>query len=345
MIFIWPIMLGALFLIPLLVVLYVGLQQRRRQLLAQYGNLTMLQGGTAWKPGASALTRRHIPPLVFLAALTILILALGRPQMTVSLPRVQGTVILAFDVSGSMAADDMKPSRLEAAKAAAREFVKKQPPSVEIGVVTFSQGGFSAQAPTSDQDVVLAAISRLKVQAGTSIASGIESALKAIDLSYGRSGDLGNGEPPSLATTPTSAPTPTPVPKGTYTSAVIVLLTDGENTSNPDPTQSAQTAADRGVRIYTVGVGSPEGAILHIGGFTVRTRLDEATLQQVSQLTGGAYYNAQTEEDLHTIYDNLSPQLILKPQNIEVTALFAGAGILVLLVGGGLSLAWLGRIP
>lgn len=192
---------------------------------------------------------------------------------------------------------------------------------------------------------MLAAINRLKVQNGTSIAHGINSALNEIALSEGRSGGLGNGEPQSLSQTPTDAPTPTPVPRGTYTSAVIVLLTDGENTQSPDPTQSAQTAANQGVRIYTVGVGSPAGADLHLNGFTVHSQLDEQTLQQIAQMTGGTYYNAQTEQDLHSIYDNLSPQLVIKPEKTEVTAIFAGMGILVLLVGGALSLLWLGRVP
>lgn len=346
MTFIWPMMLGALLLVPLLIAAYVGMQQRRRRLLAQYGNLTLLQEGAGGRPSAARRpVRRHIPAVVFMIALAILIVALARPQTTVSLPMMEGTVILAFDVSGSMAADDMKPTRLDAAKSAAIAFVQQQPSSVQIGVVTFSEAGFSTQAPTSDKDTVLAAISRLKVQKGTSIAHGIDAALNAIALSQGRNGDITSDEPPSLAATPTGAPSPTPVPKGTYTSAVIVLLTDGENTQAPDPIKAAQTAADRGVRVYTVGIGSTEGATLHIDGFTVRSRLDENTLQQISQMTGGTYYNAQTEQDLHAIYDNLSPQLVMRPQTTEVTALFAGVGILVLMVGGALSLLWLGRVP
>ena len=278
--------------------------------------------------------------MLFLISLTILIVALARPQTVVSLPRIEGTVILAFDVSGSMAADDLKPTRMEAAKAAARDFVQLQPPSVQIGVVSFSEGGFSVQAPTYDEGAVLAAINRLAPQRGTSLAYGILTSLDAIAVAN-------SGETTHFYSnlTPTPAPTPTPVPKGTYTSAAIVLLTDGENNESPDPLAAAQTAADRGVRIYTVGIGSAAGSILHIDGFTVRTQLDEAMLKQISQITNGVYYNAENEQDLKAIYDNLDPQLVIKPEKTEVTSLFAGVSILVLLIGGAFSLSWFGHLP
>jgi Ca-activated chloride channel family protein len=330
-------MLVWLLLAPTFVLMYTGLQKRRRSLAAKFGNAGLAEGTATRRPGA---VRRHLPPALFLVALMILIVALARPQTVVSLPRLEGKIILAFDVSGSMGADDLKPTRLEAAKAAAREFVLRQPSSVEIGVVTFSESGFSTQSPTSDQDAVLAAISRLTLQRGTSLARGIEASLNTIAA--------GTEQQPltlSIDRAETPSPTPSPMPKGTYTNAVIVLLTDGENNQSPDPLTFAQAAADRGVRIYTVGVGSAEGAMLHIEGFTVRSRLDEPTLKQISDMTGGTYYNAATEEDLHAIYDNLNPQLVVKPQKIEVTSLFAGAGILLLMMGGALSLLWLGRLP
>lgn len=335
MTFIWPTMLLSLLLIPVFVALYLRLQQRRRRLAAHYGSL-----GLAQEPGGSGPgLRRHLPPAFFLLSLTILLVALARPQTVVSLPRTEGTVILAFDVSGSMAADDLKPTRMEAAKVAAQDFVEHQPASVRIGVVAFSDGGLSIQAPTNDAGAVLAAINRLTPQRGTSLASGIFAALDTIN---------GNTEPsPSLYSNliPTLTPTPTPLPAGTYTSAAIVLLTDGENNENPDPLAAAQVAADYGVRIYTVGIGSPAGVPLHVDGFTVQTQLDEATLQQIAQLTDGAYYNAESEQDLLDIYDNLTPQLVIEPEKIEVTSLFAGSGILVLLVGGLFSLLWLNRLP
>jgi Ca-activated chloride channel family protein len=143
----------------------------------------------------------------------------------------------------------------------------------------------------------------------------------------------------------TPMPTPTPVPAGTYAPAAIVLITDGENTTSPDPLAAAQAAADRGVRIYTIGIGSAAGTTLHINGYVVHTQLDEATLQQLSLLTDGEYFNAQNEQDLKSIYDNLDTQLVVKPEKMEVTSIFAGASLFMLLIGGVFSLLWFGRLP
>ena len=338
--FIWPVMFVLLLLIPLGVVLYIRMQRRRRRLAARYGSFGLGQQAAGRRPGA----RRHIPIILFLIGLTILIVALARPQTVVSLPRIEGTVILAFDVSGSMAADDMQPTRMEAAKVAARDFIEQQPPNVQIGVVSFSESGFSVQAPTNDQGPVLAAINRLAPQRGTSLAYGILTSLKAIQTAE-------EGEKPqfysNLTPTPQGEPepTPTPVPPGTHTSSVIVLLTDGENNTSPDPLVAAQTAADRGVRIYTIGIGSAAGSILHIDGLTIRSRLNEDLLQQIAEITDGSYYNATTAEDLQAIYHGLNPQLVIKPEKTEITALFAGVGILILLIGGALSLVWFSRLP
>jgi Ca-activated chloride channel family protein len=329
-------MLAWLLLLPVLVVMYVQIQQRRRRMTAGFGDPVLMRE----TPGTRTGVRRHIPAILFLVALGILIVALARPQAEVGLPRLEGTVILVFDVSGSMAADDLKPTRMEAAKAAALDFVANQPPTVRVGVVSFSDGGFTTQPPTDDQASVAAAINRLAVQSGTSVGRGIEAALNVI------AADAGEG-PLTLAVTRTDvpAPTATPVPDGAYKSAVIVLLTDGENNQDPDPLELAQRAEDRGIRIYTVGIGTTEGAILNIEGFSIRSRLDEEGLQQIAQLTGGEYFNATSEEDLRAIYNNLNPQLMIRPQEMEVTSLFVGAGILVLVIAGALSLVWLGRLP
>ncbi len=328
----WPIMFFALLLVPLFGLLYARAQQRRRRAAASFG----IPASTDSTSGRIGM-RRHIPATLFLTGMTILLLALARPQATLSLPRVEGTVILAFDVSGSMAADDLQPTRMEAAKAAARGFVEDQPPSVLIGVVAFSDGGLSVQAPTDDREAVLASIDRLKPQRGTSLGSGILAALSVI-LSDG-------SQTPSTALTPSALPTPTPLPRGQYAPAMIILLTDGENNMSPDPLAAAQVAADRGVRIYTIGIGSVAGTTIEVEGFMVHTRLDEALLKQVAMLTDGAYYNAQTEEDLREVYDGLRPQLVVRPKEIEVTSIFAGVSILMLLIGGMVSLLWFGRVP
>jgi len=249
-------------------------------------------------------------------------------------------VILAFDVSGSMAADDLKPTRMEAAKAATQDFVERQPPGVVIGVVAFSDAGLSVQAPTNDQATVLAAIKRLTPERGTSLGQGIRAALSTIATAE-------NGPVTNYYSNRSPAPTatPAPVPPGSHTSAVIVLLTDGENTQPPDPGAAAQAAADQGVRIYTVGIGSAAGTTLDVDGFKVHTQLDAATLQHISDVTGGTYYAAADEQDLHKVYDELDTRLVVKPQMIEVTSLFAGASVLLLVVGGVFSLLWLGRLP
>ncbi len=336
MTFIWPTMLlFALLLIPLLIVFYLILQRRRRRFAAKYGSLGLVQ-----EPAGRGIgLRRHLPPILFLIGLAILLFALARPQTEISLPRIEGTVILAFDVSGSMAANDLQPTRMEAAKTAARDFVQHQPPSVQIGIIAFSDSGFSVQTPTNDQDAILAAINRLTPQRGTSLANGILVSLNTIAAM----GQQNTHFYSSL--TPGPTPSPTAVPQGTYSSAVIVLLTDGENNENPDPLAAAQTAAKEGVRIYTVGIGSAAGTILHVNGFTVHTQLDEATLQQIAQITGGTYYNADSKEALLKIYDSLNPQLIIKPEKTEVTSIFAGASVLVLLIAGLFSLLWFSRLP
>jgi len=328
-------MLWSLLLVPLFVAGYVLLMRRRKRITASYGSLGVVRGPSGKGPGFS----RHIPTTLFLAGLAVLTVSLARPQAVVSLPRVEGTVILAFDVSGSMAATDFKPTRMEAAKVAAQDFIQHQPAGVVIGVVAFSDSGFAVQPPTNDRDALLAAIKRLSPQHGTAVGRGIEGSLNTITAN--------NQEGPLTYSniSPTLEPTPTPVPKGTYTSAAIVLLSDGENNESPDPLAAAQVAADRGVRIYTVGIGSVAGTNVHVNGFTVHTALDEQTLKQIAQITGGAYYNAQNEQDLLKIYDNLSSSLIIKPEKTEITSLFAGASILILLIGGVLSLSLFSRLP
>lgn len=331
--FIWPTMLVFLVVVPLFVLFYLRMQRRRQRAVTLYGTLGIVQ-----EAGRPLGARRHIPPLFFLTGLTILLIALARPQAVVSLPRLEGTVILAFDVSGSMAADDLEPTRMEAAKAAAMSFVQRQPSTIQIGVIAFSDSGLAVQPPTTDQELVLAAINRLAPERGTSLAHGIAASLETIFMPEEETNYYSN-------LTPTPVPSPTPMPEGVYSPAVIVLLTDGENTAPPDPLEAAQFAADRGVRIYPIGIGSAEGVILEVEGFTVHTRLDEAMLQQLAQFTDGAYYNAENEEELQAIYEELDPQFVIKPEAMEVTSLFAGASVLLMLIGGAFSLVWFSRLP
>jgi Ca-activated chloride channel family protein len=333
--FIWPVMLASLIAIPFFVLLYLRLQRRRKRLAARYGSL-----GLAPVAGRGLGWRRHIPMALFLVGLAIMFIALARPQAVISLPRMEGIVMLTFDVSGSMAADDLQPTRMEAAKEAARQFVLSQPPSVQIGVVAFSDSGFTVQVPTNEQEAVLATLDRLKPERGTSLGNGILMSLEAI--ANAQAGDTSSYYT-DLTLTPT--PTPTPMPSGLYTPAVIVLLTDGENTTSPDPLEAAQTAANRGVRIHTVGIGSAAGSVLKIEGYSIRSQLDEEMLQRLSRMTDGTYYNAKSEQELLTIYDNLNPQLVIKPQEMEITAVLAGLSIVILLIGAAFSLVWFSRLP
>jgi Ca-activated chloride channel family protein len=239
-----------------------------------------------------------------------------------------------------MAATDLEPTRMDAAKAAARAFVERQPPSVRIGVVAFSDSGFSVQVPTNDGTLVLAAINRLAAERGTSIGRGIITSLTTLATAEA---DPAAGFYTNRSPDPT--PVPTPVPKGTYASAAIILLSDGENNQQPDPIEAAGDAADAGVRIYTVGIGSAAGSTIEVEGFKVHSRLDEPMLRQISDVTDGAYYAAASSDELKAIYDTIDTRLVVRSEEMEVTSLFAAAGVLVLLVGGIASLLWLGRLP
>ena len=326
-------MLITLVTIPVLAGLYLLLQNERRKHAKRYGNFgTLLNGANGQQLGIY----RHIPVMIFLTGLAILMISLARPQAIISLPRIEGTIILAFDVSGSMAAGDLQPTRMEAAKAAARDFVARQPTSVQIGVVAFSDGGFAVQSPTNEQEAIMASINRLTPQRGTSLAHGILASLNTITAGINQT-DQDQENSTDI--------TPLLTSEEIYQHAVIILLTDGENNVPPDPFSAAQTASDHGVRIYPIGIGSETGAILDIEGFSVYTQLNKALLQQIAQITGGIYFHAQNEEDLRAIYENITPKLVIKPEEMEVTSIFAGTSMLILLIGGAFSLQWFSRMP
>ena len=332
--FLWPFMLPTLFLIPLCGWLYWRLLQKRRQAVSNLGSLGLLRQQSGQMLGR----RRHLPFTCFLGALTCLLFGLARPETTVSLPRVEGTVILAFDVSNSMLADDLEPTRIEAAKAAARAFIEQQPATIQIGVVAFGNGGLIVQPPTNDQNEILAAIDRLNPQGGTSLGQGIFTSLVAIagdtlpiDQTAFDESTLAEGMPPLQI--------------GSFPSAVVLLLTDGENTAPPDPLAVAQVAAEARIRIFPIGIGSPAGAVLEVEGFNILTQLDEAALAEIAGLTNGAYYHAADAETLQEIYETIDLQLTVRGQKMEITALLAMLSFLLAVVGGTLSMLWFGRVP
>jgi Ca-activated chloride channel homolog len=326
---IWPWMLLALLLVPCLAWLYLRLLRRQQQAATTLGPL-----GVTNRPAGH---RRHLPPLLYLAGLSLLLFGLARPELPIRLPRIAGTVVLAFDVSNSMLAEDLEPSRIEAAKAAARTFVENQPGTIEVGVVAFSNGALIVQPPTNSQTDVLDAIERITPQGATSLGQGIFTALNAI---AGR--PIGQDEQLPENLSPDELP---PIAIEDYSSAVIILLTDGENTSAPDPLDVAQLAAEAGVRIYPVGIGSAEGTVLELDGFNILTRLDKQMLENIARVTNGTYYHAEDAQTLQDIYQTIDLQLTIEGEMIEATSALAGLGAFLFLLGGGLSMVWFGRIP
>lgn len=337
MTFQWPEVLWLMLAVPALVAAYVVLLRKRRKLALQYASLSLV------RDSVGSGVRRHIPPLLLLAALALMIAATARPSAVLTLPSQHETVILAMDVSGSMRATDVQPTRLAAAQAAAKAFIAEQPENVRIGVVAFAGTATVAQAPTRNHEDVIAAIDRFQLQRATAIGSAIVVSLATLfpdagidlaALTYG-----GEGRKPVKP-----APSFKPVPPGSYASGAIVLLTDGQRTTGPDSIQMARLAAERGVRIYTVGVGTPKGSIVGIEGWSMRVGLDEETLKAVADITRGEYFYAGTAVDLKKIYESLRSRLVLEKKRTEVTALFAAAAALLVIVSAALSLAWFNRI-
>ena len=330
MTFIWPWVLLAMLVLPVSVFFYVRLYRKRSRDAARLGAF----GAVRVAATSSVGRRRHIPPIVFLVGVALLVLASARPQVEVPLPRREGIVVLVFDVSASMGAEDAEPNRLGAAQSVARALIERRPDSAKIGVVAFGEGGLVVQPPTDDSKALDATIDRLVPQSGTSLGVGILTALNVLTMSS----DISEGplEPESSETSET---------RGAFAPAIIVLLTDGENTDPPDPLEMAQSAINLGVRIYTVGVGSAEGATLEIDGFVIFSQLNEVVLQEIALLTEGNYFRVEDAGDIQLIYEELETEFVVEPREIEVTAVVGGISSLLLLAGGAMSMLWFGRIP
>jgi Ca-activated chloride channel family protein len=329
-------MLWIMLAVPLLIVLYVWLLNRRKRFAVRYANLALVKeamGGLSW--------RRHLPPALLLVALAVMIAAIARPTATVTLPSQHETVILAMDVSGSMRATDVEPNRLVAAQNAAKAFVTQQPDSVRIGVVAFAGTATVAQAPTRSREDVIAAIDRFQLQRATAIGSAIIVSLATLFPNEGYDVSafsyLSEKKPQKPANFK-------PVPPGSYQSAVIILLTDGQRTTGPDSVMAARLAAERGVRIYTVGVGTPAGATIGFEGWSMHVRLDEETLRSIADLTRGEYFYAGNAVELKRIYETMRSRMVLETKKAEITAIFAAGAAALVLLAAGLSIAWFNRI-
>jgi len=315
MAFQWPLMLLALLLVPVLGALYVWALRRPPRQAVRYTQVALLaraaQQTRSW--------RRHLPAAFVAAALVSVVLALARPIAPMPVPSAQNTVILSIDVSRSMLADDMPPNRMEAAKVAAREFVGSLPRGLKVGLVTFSSYAQLVVAPTADRTRVLEAISLLTTEYATAIGDGLVEAIFALP---------GRRRPSDLMSPP-------PPPKEPVIPGSVVLLSDGQSNRGAVPQDAARIARDQRVKVYTVGIGTPEGTFLNLGGRSIWVRLDEDTLREMSEITGGTYYHARSALELRQVYRRLSRVIGWESRPTEVSAL--GAGLAAVLLIGALT--------
>jgi len=338
--------MALLLLLPLLVLLYLLLLRRKKKLALRYASLAIVKEALGQGPG----WRRHVPPLLFLLALAAMLLASARPVATITLPSTQQTLILAMDVSGSMRATDVQPNRLVAAQNAAKAFLADLPRDVKVGIVAFAGSAQVAQLPTVNREDLVTAIDRFQMQRGTATGNAIVMSLATlfpddghIDLQLMQNNrDRMRGA--SIDGEKKEKKEFTPVPPGSFTSAAIIMLTDGQRTTGPDPLDAAKMAADRGVRVYTVGVGTTAGETIGFEGWSMRVRLDEETLKQVALLTCAEYFYAGSAQDLIKVYESLSSKLVVERKETEITALLALLGAFFVALGAGLSVFWFGRV-
>jgi Ca-activated chloride channel family protein len=323
-----PAMLAALILVPAVVIAYVW---SRRQRAARASTLAS-EGLVTTSFSGAARRKRHVPFIFFVTALTVLVIALARPSMSVRTPRREATVVLAVDVSNSMAATDIKPSRFEAAKTAARAFVNRQPPAVRIGVVAFGPGAVPVLQPTDVHANAIAAINRLTLGGGTSIGDGLVTSLGVIA-----------GKPITIDQN-TLNNDDGKVDIGFFGSATIVVFSDGENLSQPDPVAVANVASVAGVRVQSIGVGTEAGSVVKVDGFSVATALNRDLLQQVATVTDGTYHEASDVSGLSAISKSINLHFKVVSEHTEITGLFAAAAVVLLLIGAGLSILWFGRL-
>lgn len=343
--FLWSHNLWLMLLLPALPLIYLWLLRRggRRALTFSSLSLVRAAAGRSW--------RRHVPPALILLATALLLLALARPTAPVTLPWSKSTVLLAVDISRSMRVADVKPSRMVAAQEAAKAFLSEVPAHIEVGLVTFAGSAQVAQQATLDRASLVSAIDAIQMQYGTAIGSAIVVCLAELfpdhgidvgELTFGAAQKLrGAGEKAEKAKAQPKQITP--VAPGSYASAAIILLSDGRRTTGVDTKLAAKMAAERGVKIYVVGLGTPDGHLAMGEEMAMFLQLDEPALRHVAQVTGGEYFHAGTAEALRSVYQNLGSNLQVRKRETELTALLALAAAVVLMLGAGLSLLWFGH--
>ncbi len=344
--FLWPHNLWWMLVLPALPVAYLWLLRRRRK------SALVLSGLRIAGTPAGRTWQRHVPPTLTLLALALLVLALARPTAPVVVPWAKSTILLAMDISRSMRVEDVKPTRMVAAQEAAKAFLAEVPGHIEVGLVTFAGTAQVAQQATSDRPSLVAAFDAIQMQYGTAIGNAIVVSLAelfpdhGIDLaemtygprrqarSLGEKGDKNTAPPKQIS----------PVAPGSYGSAAIILLSDGRRTTGVDTLQAAKMAADRGVRVYVVGLGTPDGHLAMGEGMAIYLQLDEPMLREVAQMTGGEYHHAATAEALRSVYQNLGSRLQMQKRDTELTALLSLLAAAVLATGAALSVLWYGRV-
>lgn len=347
--FLWPQLLWLLLALPLLILMYVWLLRRRKQTALRYASLSIVREAMGKGPG----WRRHVPPVLLLFAIATMLVASARPMATIVLPSNQQTIILAMDVSGSMRAEDVKPNRLVASQNAAKAFLAELPRHVKVGIVAFAGSAQVVQPVTLSREDLVAAIDKFQMQRATAIGSAIVVSLSELfpeqrinlgDLTYSRNTDPFAPKGRALDQPKPDDKAFTPVAPGSYTSAAIILLTDGQRTTGVDTNEAAKMAADRGVRVYTVGVGTVDGEIIGFEGWSMRVRLDEDSLKEVARVTQAEYYYAGTAENLKKVYETLSSRLTVEKKETEISGLLALAASILALLSAGLSVLWFNRI-
>ena len=350
--FLWPEFLWLLLALPLLVAAYVWLLHRKKKMALRYASLSIVREAMGRGQGI----RRHIPPLLFLLSLAAMLVAAARPFAVVSLPSQRETIMLAMDVSGSMRATDVLPNRLVASQNAAKAFLAELPRGVRVGIVAFAGTAAVVQPPTLSREDLVAAIDKFQLQRGTAIGNGIVMSLSelfpdaGIDLASmqnGRERPRGTSLDQALKEGKDGKDAKkefTPVAPGSYTSAAIILLTDGQRTTGIDSLDAAKAAADRGVRVYTVGIGTVDGETIGFEGWSMRVKLDEETLKGIARATQAEYFYAGTATDLKKVYETLSSRLAVEKKETEISGLLALAAAVLALLSASLSLLWFNRI-
>jgi Ca-activated chloride channel family protein len=335
----WPHLLWGLALLPALTALYLWALGRRARRAVLVPDVALLAAAAA----AHSRWRRHAPAALFLLALAAAVLGLARPVAPLPVPASQGVVVLSIDVSRSMLAEDLPPNRMEAAKVAAREFVQMLPRGFRVGLVTFSSYATTVVAPTADRARVLDAIDLLQTEFATAIGDGL---LEAVWNLPGRVRPADPGGSPGVpfGSLPPPGPPAPGAPTGPLPPGVVVLLSDGQSNRGVLPMEAARIAREQQVKVYTVGIGTPEGTFLNIGGRSIWVRLDEETLRGMAEATGGEYYRTTNLAELRRVYRHLGREIGWERRPTEVTAITAGAGLVLLVAAVALSALGVHRV-